>query len=91
MNEPQTSPKKLKRADRVRWRLLSEDERECLINISLMRDQSISTVLRILLSRFRGNVDAYADAVHANRKTPRASTRGLRTSDDLRALLGVKP
>lgn len=53
------SEKRMKQVDRVKWRLLSESDRDKLVQITLVRSQKISTVLRVLARRFDGNVEAY--------------------------------
>lgn len=53
----------MKQVDRVRWRLLSERDRDKLVQITLARNQKISTVLRLLASRYNGNIETYWRAV----------------------------
>jgi len=57
------SKKRMKQVDRVRWRLLPERDRDNLVQITLVRNQKISTVLRLLASRYNSNVDSYWRAV----------------------------
>lgn len=53
------SAKRMKQVDRVRWRLLSERDRDKLVQITQVRNQKMSTVLRLLASRYNGDVGAY--------------------------------
>lgn len=50
---------RLKQADRVRWRLLSEHDRHRLVQICQVRNQKMSTVLRICARRYKWDIDAY--------------------------------
>jgi hypothetical protein len=64
---------RLRKADRVRLRLLSERDRDRVVSIADEREQSVSTVLRLLGGRFGGNLDAYEAALEADNERATAA------------------
>lgn len=79
---------RLRKADRVRLRLLSERDRDRVVSIADEREQSVSTVLRLLATRFDGDLNAYDRAIDADvERTAKAWRDELTTSEALAKLI----
>jgi len=91
---------KLRKADRVRWRLLPEETRRRLEALAKIRDIKLSTALRVLARRFDGDVEAYERSWYTCRKDGRTYGKRMVSGVELgelidsdivrREILGVK-
>lgn len=83
---------KLRKADRVRLRLLSPEDKRRLEAIADNRGMKLSTALRILQIRFAGNVGAFERDWRTSRKRePGGSGKAMLTSTELAELIEDEP